>query len=228
MNNVELIGHVAVDTKVGNGVVSSLLAVHRIYKSKDGIDTDFIPLSIFGRQADNFSKMVSKGQMIGIDGQLKTSTYADQNGEKRYGWSVVVAHFYLLNGSNHEGQPKLSQQTVSDSMHSSAQNPQQQLYDQYHQQTPQTPQPAIDKQLDDLDTVLDHAQIQPKQQAAKPAKPADDDEPIEPLPPLGNNQNNRSHVSGNDFNEKVIQNQPTVEQLQKEIEKLKSKALPFD
>ncbi|QFR65002.1 single-stranded DNA-binding protein [Schleiferilactobacillus harbinensis] len=161
MNNVELIGRIATDVKAGNGVVSSLIAVHRIYKSKDGIEADFIPLSLFGHQAENFSKMVQKGQQVGIDGQIKTSEYVDQNGEKRYGWSVVVSHFYLLNSGSHDGgQPKLSQQTVSDSTHSASHNPQQDLYNQYHhQQTTPTPQPVINKQLDDLDSQLVKAGI---------------------------------------------------------------------
>lgn len=47
MNNVNLIGRIATDVKAGNGVISTLLAVKRIYKSKDGQDTDFIPLSVF-------------------------------------------------------------------------------------------------------------------------------------------------------------------------------------
>lgn len=163
MNNVELIGHVATDLKAGNGVVSSLLAVHRIYKSQDGQDTDFIPLSVFGHQAENFQKMVKKGEMVGIDGQIKTSTYADPvTGEKRYGWSVVVSHFYLLNsehreGSHDGGQHKMSQQTVSAGMHSSS--AQQDLYNQYHQQTVQTPQADINKQLDNLDNQLTKAGI---------------------------------------------------------------------
>lgn len=160
MNNVNLIGHVAVDSKIGNGVASSLLAVHRIYKSRDGIDTDFIPLSLFGHQAENFAKMVSKGQLLRVDGQIKTSTYADQNGEKKYGWSVVVSHFYLLSSGS---QQKLSKQTVSADMHSSsAQQQQQDLYNQYHQS--QRPQPRasqadINKQLDNLDNQLTKAGI---------------------------------------------------------------------
>jgi single-strand DNA-binding protein len=220
MNNVNLIGHVAVDSKEGNGVVSSLMAVHRIYRSKDGQDTDFIPLSIFGKQAENFSKMVSKGQMIGIDGRIKTSEYADQNGEKRYGWTVIVSHFYLLHSGSHDGQrqQKLSQDMISSEMHSSAQQHQDEnVY-------------KVDKQLDNLDQILDT--VKADEQAAKPvseakpAKQADDDESISPLPPLGKSSN-RSHISGNDFSQQVIDSQPSVEQLEKGIAKLKSKALPF-
>lgn len=205
MNNVNLIGRIATDIKVGSGVVSTLLAVHRIYKSKDGIEADFIPLSIFGKQADNFSKMVSKGEMVGIDGQLKTSVYADANGEKKYGWSVAVDHFYLLNSGKHD------HKSDNDNTY------------------------KVDEQLDNLDEILDTVKAdeadetkpvsEDKQPEAKqPVKQAD--EPISPLPPLGN-KNNRSHVSGNDFNEKVIDSQPSIEQLEQEIAKLKEKALPF-
>lgn len=96
MNNFSGIGRIAMDPKIGDGVVSSLLAVKRIYNSKDGSDTDFIPITLFGKKSDNFSKMVQKGDKIGIDGSIKTSRYADENGKVKYNWSIVVSHFYLL------------------------------------------------------------------------------------------------------------------------------------
>lgn len=111
MNNFSSIGRVAMNAKVGNGVLSSLLAIKRIYKSNDGIEADFIPLTIFGKQAENFDRLTSKGDKIGIDGSIKTSKYADENGEVHYGWSVVVNHFYLLSSK-----PKDSAGTLSDSM----------------------------------------------------------------------------------------------------------------
>lgn len=209
MNDVSLIGRIAVDVKVGSGVASSLLAVHRIYKSRDGQDTDFIPLSIFGKQAENFSKMVSKGEMIGLDGRLKTSEYVDSDGSKKYGWCVVVNHFYLLNSGKHD------HKSDNDNTY------------------------KVDEQLDNLDQILDS--VKSDEQPAKPvseAKPADKqpakpvsnskqaEESIEPMPPMGN-KNNRSHISGNDFSQAVIDNQPTIEELQQEIADLKNKALPF-
>ena len=110
MNNYSAIGHIAMDPKKGNGVVNSLLAIKRIYKSSDG-DTDFVPLTLFQHQAENFNRLTKKGDKIGIDGSIKTSKYADENGEIHYGWSVVVNHFYLLSSK-----PKDSAGTLSDSM----------------------------------------------------------------------------------------------------------------
>ncbi|MGY0383915.1 single-stranded DNA-binding protein [Lacticaseibacillus paracasei] len=115
MNNFSGLGIVAMTPKVGNGVVNSLLAIKRIYKSNDNQTADFIPLTLFGHQADNFDRLTSKGDKIGIDGSIKTSKYADENGEVHYGWSVVVNHFYLLSSKPHNDAPKDSSAgTLSD------------------------------------------------------------------------------------------------------------------
>lgn len=101
MNNFSGIGRISMDAKIGNGVLTSLLAVKRIYKSSDGVEADFIPITLFGHQAENFDRLTSKGDKIGIDGSIKTSKYADENGEVHYGWSVTVDHFYLLSSKAH-------------------------------------------------------------------------------------------------------------------------------
>lgn len=101
MNNFSGIGRIAMSPKKGNGVLSSLLAIKRIYKSNDGVEADFIPLTLFGHQSENFDRLTSKGDKIGIDGSIKTNKYADENGEIQYGWSIIVDHFYLLSTKPH-------------------------------------------------------------------------------------------------------------------------------
>ncbi|RNE25090.1 single-stranded DNA-binding protein [Lacticaseibacillus paracasei] len=117
MNNYSAIGRISMDPKIGNGVLSSLLAIKRIYKSSDG-DTDFVPLTVFGKQADNFERLTKKGDKVGIDGSIRTNKYADENGEIHYGWAVVVNHFYLLstkphNDASRDSSPQLSDATVN-------------------------------------------------------------------------------------------------------------------
>ena len=115
MNNYSAIGRIAMDAKLGNGVLTSLLAIKRIYKSNDGIEADFIPITLFGKQAENFNRLTNKGDKIGIDGSIKTSEYIDKStGEKKYGWSVTVNHFYLISSKPHNGDsPQLSDATVN-------------------------------------------------------------------------------------------------------------------
>ncbi|MDK7182832.1 single-stranded DNA-binding protein [Lacticaseibacillus rhamnosus] len=114
MNNFSGIGRIATDAKLGNGVLTSLLAIKRIYKSNDGIDADFIPLTIFGKQADNFNRLTKKGDKIGVDGRIKTGTYTNEQGQTEHSWSVVVDHFYLLSSKPHNGDsPQLSDTMVN-------------------------------------------------------------------------------------------------------------------
>lgn len=114
MNNYSAIGRIAMDPKIGNGVLTSLLAVKRIYKSNDGIEADFIPITIFGKQVENFNRLTEKGQKVGIDGRIKTSTYKNEQGQTEHNWSVVVDHFYLLSSKPHtDSSPKLSSATLN-------------------------------------------------------------------------------------------------------------------
>lgn len=114
MNNFSGIGRIGMDPKVGNGVLTSLLAIKRIYKSNDNQTADFIPITLFGKQADNFDRLTKKGDKIGIDGSIKTSKYADENGEVRYGWAVTISHFYLLSSKPHNGASRDSSAKLSD------------------------------------------------------------------------------------------------------------------
>lgn len=116
MNNYSAIGRIAMDPKIGNGVLTSLLAVKRIYKSSDGIEADFIPITLFQRQSENFDRLTKKGDKIGIDGSIKTSKYADENGEVHYGWSVTVNHFYVLSSKPHNDASKDSSAKLSDDL----------------------------------------------------------------------------------------------------------------
>lgn len=114
MNNYSAIGRVAAAAKIGNGVLTSLLAIKRIYKSADGVEADFIPLTIFGKQAENFNRLTSKGDKVGVDGSIRTSRYTDKNGSVCFGWSVTVDHFYLLSSKpRNDASPKLSDATVN-------------------------------------------------------------------------------------------------------------------
>ncbi|RNE47517.1 Single-stranded DNA-binding protein SsbB [Lacticaseibacillus paracasei] len=113
MNNYSAIGRIAMDPKIGNGVLTSLLAIKRIYKSSDGVDADFIPITLFGKQADNFDRLTKKGDKIGIDGRIKTSAYKNEQGQAEHGFSVVIDHFYLLSTKPHNASPKLSDATFT-------------------------------------------------------------------------------------------------------------------
>lgn len=96
MNRVVLVGRLTRDPEVralstGNSVASFTLAINRNFKNKEGnIDADFINISVFGRQAENVSKYVSKGSQVGIEGRIQSRSYDAQDGTKRYVTEVIA------------------------------------------------------------------------------------------------------------------------------------------
>lgn len=96
MNKVVLIGRLTKDPELrftpGNGtaVVSTTIAVDR-YNAKTGQnEADFVPIVIWGKQAENLANYMNKGGMIAISGRIQTRSYDAKDGTKRYITEVVA------------------------------------------------------------------------------------------------------------------------------------------
>ena len=90
MNKVELVGNLTRDpelrqTSNGNSVARFTVAVNRRYKSQDGQQqTDFITCVAWRQQAEFVARYFSKGSKIGVIGSIRTSSYDDAQGQRRY------------------------------------------------------------------------------------------------------------------------------------------------
>ncbi len=51
---------------------------------------DFIPITIFGKQAENAANYLSKGSQCAVHGRINTGSYTTQTGEKRYTTDVIA------------------------------------------------------------------------------------------------------------------------------------------
>ena len=101
MNKVILIGRLTKDPELrytpGNGtaVTTLTLAVDN-YNSKTGEKgADFIPVVIWGKQAENTAQYMIKGSQIAISGRIATRSYDAKDGTKRYVTEVVAD---MING----------------------------------------------------------------------------------------------------------------------------------
>ena len=109
MNKVVLVGRLTRDPEVrvfsnGNPVANFTLAINRNFKNKDGnIDADFIPVAVYGRQADVIQKYVTKGSQLGVDGRIQVRSYDAQDGTKRYTTDVAVESFEFIGSANDGG-----------------------------------------------------------------------------------------------------------------------------
>ncbi len=95
VNRVVLVGRITRDpelkyTQTNIPVVSFTVAVNRNYVNQQGErEADFINCVAWRGQAENISRFVKKGLLIGIDGRLQTRTYQTATGENRYVTEVV-------------------------------------------------------------------------------------------------------------------------------------------
>jgi single-strand DNA-binding protein len=102
MNKVVLIGRLTKDPELkflegsGTAVATFTMAVDRRF-SKDGEkEADFIPIVLWGKQAENTANYVSKGKLIGISGRIQTRSYDAKDGTKRYVTEVVGEEVQFL------------------------------------------------------------------------------------------------------------------------------------
>ncbi|MEW8955815.1 single-stranded DNA-binding protein [Clostridium sp.] len=91
VNNPEL--KVISDEKV---MARFILAVERNYREANGErKADFIPVTVWGKRAHVVKEYISKGNLLTISGRLRTSTYEDDEGNRKYKYEVVAEDFKL-------------------------------------------------------------------------------------------------------------------------------------
>lgn len=107
MNQVILIGRLTKDpelkyTPTGSPVCQCTIAVDNYNSKTKERKADFIPLVIWGKQAENTATYMLKGNQIAVNGRLRTRTYDDKDGTKRYITEVVVSQIQFI--TNNKGQ----------------------------------------------------------------------------------------------------------------------------
>jgi len=99
MNTVNIIGRLTRDpvlrhTDDGKSVCDLTVAVEDTFSKDDR--TDFLRVTAWGNQAENCAKYLQKGLMCGVNGRLRSDTYTDQDGVKRYPVSITADRVQFL------------------------------------------------------------------------------------------------------------------------------------
>lgn len=111
MNNVSLLGRITSDpelraTSNGTSVTSFNLAINGLPNANGEQRTDFIPITIWKKQAENVCKYVHKGDQLAINGRMQSSNYETKDGEKRTKIEVVASNVIFIGSKKKEEQPK--------------------------------------------------------------------------------------------------------------------------
>ena len=121
INNVSLTGRLTKDPELkysqnGNAFANATLAVERSYTNQQGErEADFIRLSAYGKRAETLANHFRKGELMGVEGKLKTYSYDTDQGQKVYVTEVAIDSLSFL-------QPKSQKQSSN----------QQNNYEQYN------------------------------------------------------------------------------------------------
>ena len=110
MNKIILLGRLIKDPELrtvdtGEKVYTKfIIAVDRNFKSVDGtIKADFIPVILWGKKAEVVCKYLKKGNTISLSGRLRTGSYDDKDGNKKYVAEVIAEDFKFVGGRKENG-----------------------------------------------------------------------------------------------------------------------------
>lgn len=115
MNKIILLGALTKDPELkqsesGDKLYTRfIIAVQRNFRLPDGSrEADFIQVVVFGKKAEIICKYLKKGSMITLSGRLRTGSYDDKDGNRRYVAEVIAEDFKFLNYKKQNGDEELS------------------------------------------------------------------------------------------------------------------------
>lgn len=98
MNNVVISGNLTKNPELrSNGTMSVCRFTVAVNDRKKNNQTgewednpSFIPVVVFGRQADNCDRYLTKGRKVTVQGRIQTGSYQKQDGTKVYTTDVIA------------------------------------------------------------------------------------------------------------------------------------------
>ena len=115
MNKCVILGNLTRDpelktTTSGRSVCNFTVAVSRRFTGPNGErEADFIPVVVWGKQAENSAKYLRKGSQCAVAGSIQVRNYEANDGSRRYVTEVVADEVQFLartagSGDSYQGQ----------------------------------------------------------------------------------------------------------------------------
>lgn len=121
LNKVIIMGRITRDLEIrqsqnGTSVLKFSVAVDRDMGKDKEKSADFINCVAFGKRADFINQYFGKGRMIAIEGNIRTGTYEDKDGNKRYTTDVWIDNVSFTGESKPNDRSSAGQPPVSGSI----------------------------------------------------------------------------------------------------------------
>lgn len=104
LNRAQVLGNLTRDidmryTPNGQAVANFTVATNRRWNNQDGSkgeSTEYHDIVVWGKQAENVSQFLKKGQPVFVEGRLQTRSWEGQDGVKRYKTEIVADNVISL------------------------------------------------------------------------------------------------------------------------------------
>lgn len=101
VNKATILGNVGQEPEIktfdnGNKVANFSIATSEKWKDKQGDpqeSTEWHNIAVFGKLADIVEKYVKKGQQLYIEGKIKTRSWEDKEGNKKYTTEIILSGY---------------------------------------------------------------------------------------------------------------------------------------
>lgn len=106
LNRAVLVGRLTKDpdlryTSTGKAVANFTIAVNRPFTTQNGErEADFVNCVIWNKAAENLANYMSKGQLIGVDGNIQTRSFDGQDGKRVFITEVLAGSVQFLESKN--------------------------------------------------------------------------------------------------------------------------------
>ena len=118
VNKVILVGNLGKDPEVrftnsGSAVARLSVATSDVWNDRDGNRqerTEWHNVVVWGKQGEHCGQYLAKGRQVYVEGSIRTRSYDDKSGTKRYVTEVVAQRVQFLGGG---GGTRLAQQAES-------------------------------------------------------------------------------------------------------------------
>lgn len=128
LNRVVLVGRLTRDpdlryTASGRAVANFTIAVNRPFTNQQGDrEADFINCVIWNKPAENLANYMSKGNLIGIDGNLQSRSYDGQDGKRVFVTEVVAGSVQFLESKNKTASNQNNNQVMKQTQNNANEN----------------------------------------------------------------------------------------------------------
>ena len=112
-NKVTLVGRISTDLELrytgsNKAYCRFNLAVNRMNEG-----TNFIPVTVWGKPAENLVQYQNKGSLILVDGSISMSNYTDKDGNNRTSFEVMTSNVQFL-GSKKTSNDEITTEQVEE------------------------------------------------------------------------------------------------------------------